>query len=85
MNLIDLLLKELPKYGGWPAGAAECVWFVDGATIYFYDSNGNWPYDCHELYGDIASAIVRKPSVLVETEVVYYEDYKNALNKQENK
>ncbi|WIL01948.1 hypothetical protein S4_00003 [Salmonella phage S4lw] len=85
MQLIDLLLKELPKYGGWPAGAAECVRFVDEATIDFYDSNGNWTYDCYELYGDIASAIVREPSVLLEAEVVYYEEYKNALNKQENK
>ncbi|EGS4287221.1 hypothetical protein I5X56_001367 [Salmonella enterica] len=85
MQLIDLLLKELPKYGGWPVGAAECIRFVDEATIDFYDSTGNWPYDCQEIYGDIASAIVRKPSVPLDSEVVYYEDYKNALNKQENK
>lgn len=85
MQLIDLRLKELPKYGGWPAGAAECIRFVDEATIDFYDSTGNWPYDCQEIYGDIASAIVRKPSVPLDSEVVYYEDYKNALNKQENK
>ncbi|ECB1254689.1 hypothetical protein EU404_20355 [Salmonella enterica subsp. enterica serovar Weltevreden] len=85
MQLIDLLLKELPKYGGWPAGAAECFRFVDEATIDFYDSNGNWPYDCQELYGAIALALVREPSVPLDSEVVYYEDYKNALNKQENK
>ncbi|APM00313.1 hypothetical protein STP03_059 [Salmonella phage STP03] len=68
-----------------PQGAAECIRFVDEATIDFYDSTGNWPYDCQEIYGGIASAIVRKPSVPLDSEVVYYEDYKNALNKQENK
>lgn len=85
MQLIDLLLKELPKYGGWPAEATECVRFVDEATIDFYDSTRNWPYDCAEIYGGIASGLVREPSRPLESEVVYYEDYKNALNKQENK
>lgn len=85
MQLIDLLLRELPKYGGWPAGATECIRFVDEATIDFYDSNGDWPYDCAEIYGGIASCLVRDPSSPLESEVVYYEDYKNALNKQENR
>ncbi|MEW0442753.1 hypothetical protein AB9B37_20175 [Escherichia coli] len=85
MPLIDLLIKKLPKYGGWPAEATECVRFVDEATIDFYDSTGNWPYDCSKIYGRIASGLVRKPTIPLESEVVYYEDYKNALNKQENK
>ena len=85
MQLIDLLLKELPKYGGWPEGATECFRFVDESTIDFFDSTGNWPYDCAEIYGGIASSLVREPSRPLESEVVYYEDYKNALNKQENK
>ena len=85
MRLIDLLLKELPKYGGWPEGATECFRFVDEAWIDFFDSTGNWPYDCTEIYGRIASCLVRKPSRLFESEVVYYEEYKNALNKQEIK
>lgn len=85
MQLIDVLLKELPKYGGWPAEATECFRFVDEATIDFYDSTGNWPYDCAEIYGGIASGLVREPSRPLESEVVYYEDYKNALNKQGNK
>lgn len=85
MQLIGVLLKELPKYGGWPAGATECIRFVDEATIDFYDSTGNWPYDCAEIYGEIASGLVRKSRRPLECEVVYYEDYKNALNKQENK
>lgn len=85
MQLIDLLLKELPKYGGWPAEAVECVRFVDESTIDFYDSTGNWPYNCSKVYGRIASRLVRKPSMPLECETVYYKDYKNALNKQENK
>ena len=39
MKLIDLLVKELPKRGGFPKGANECVQDVDG-TIKFFDSDG---------------------------------------------
>jgi hypothetical protein len=34
MLLIDLLVQELPKHGGWPAGATRCVQDGDG-TIKF--------------------------------------------------
>lgn len=41
MKLIDLLVRELPKRGGWPEGAICVVQsFVDG-ELYFYDK----PYD----------------------------------------
>lgn len=36
MKLIDLLVKELPKRGGFPEGANECVQDSDG-TVKFYD------------------------------------------------
>lgn len=51
MKLIDLLVQELPKRGGWPEGAVECQRFVDEATIDFYDENGNWDDDCSLTYG----------------------------------
>ena len=37
MKLIDLLVKELPKRGGFPEGANECVQDADG-TVKFFDS-----------------------------------------------
>ena len=42
MTLLELLLKELPKRGGWPEGAVEC--FVHTGIEdygYFYDKNGS--------------------------------------------
>ena len=38
MKLIDLLVKELPKRGGFPEGANECVQDSDG-TVKFFDSD----------------------------------------------
>lgn len=37
MKLIDLLVQELPKRGGFPEGANECVQDSDG-TVKFFDS-----------------------------------------------
>src|ERR1051325_589596 len=48
MKLIDILVQELPKRGGWPEGANEAVQDDDGA-VKFFDSDdlqfskyGNW-------------------------------------------
>lgn len=41
MKLIDLLVQELPKRGGWPEGAVCVVQSVVDGEIYFY----NRPYD----------------------------------------
>lgn len=43
MKLIDFLVQELPKRGGWPEGAAECCWFRSEKNLYFYDENGDAP------------------------------------------
>lgn len=41
MKLIDLLVQELPKRGGWPDGAHECFVHCETSTFaYFYDSVG---------------------------------------------
>lgn len=42
MKLIDFLVQELPKCGGWPEGAVECCWFRDEKDLDFFDINGNW-------------------------------------------
>ncbi|EOG5419316.1 hypothetical protein ACLE0S_001056 [Cronobacter malonaticus] len=41
MKLIDLLVQELPKRGGWPNGAICATQSVIDGEIYFYDH----PYD----------------------------------------
>lgn len=79
MKLIDLLVQELPKRGGWPEGAVECQRFVDEATIDFYDENGNWDDDCSLTYSSIAVELVRKPAYPCESEQVTRDQYKSAL------
>ena len=79
MKLIDLLVQELPKHGGWPEGAVECCRFVDEANIDFYDASGNWPIDCGEQYGAIALKAVRKKTIPCECEKVTREQYEAAL------
>lgn len=51
MKLIDLLVKELPKRGGWPEDAVECCRHYGTNSIDFYDETGNWDDDCHLKYG----------------------------------
>ena len=79
MKLIDLLVQELPKRGGWPDGAVECQRFVDEATIDFYDENDNWDDDCSLTYGSIAVELVRKQAYPCESEQVTRDQYESAL------
>ena len=51
MKLIDLLVQELPKRGGWPDGAVECCRHYGTNSIVFYDETGNWDDDCYLKYG----------------------------------
>lgn len=51
MKLIDLLVQELPKRGGWPEGAIECCRHYGANSIDFYDETGNWDDDCYLKYG----------------------------------
>ena len=51
MKLIDLLVQELPKRGGWPDGAVECCRHYGTNSIDFYDETENWDDDCHLKYG----------------------------------
>ena len=43
MKLIDLLVQELPKRGGWPEGAVEAGFLCSNTTLYFVDANGDCP------------------------------------------
>lgn len=36
MKFIDLLVRELPKRGGWPEGAEAVVQDADDMELYFY-------------------------------------------------
>lgn len=43
MTLLDLLVKELHKRGGWPEGAVEAGFLCSDTTLYFVDANGDCP------------------------------------------
>ena len=45
MKLIDLLVKELPKRGGWHEGAVEAGFLCGNTTLYFVDANSNCPLE----------------------------------------
>lgn len=40
MKLIDLLVRELPKRGGWPDGSAELYWHKGASFAQFYKVDG---------------------------------------------
>lgn len=40
MKLIDLLVQELPKSGGWPDGADYAIYFSHKRGVTFYDKDG---------------------------------------------
>lgn len=82
MKLIDLLVQELPKLGGWPRGAAICERFLHESHIDFYDEEGNWPEDCGKKYGfSFAKELVqpRQSGRVIRTEVVKKDEYEAAL------
>ena len=51
MKLIDLLVQELPKRGGWPEGAVECCRHYGKNSINFYDETGDWDDDWYLKHG----------------------------------
>lgn len=82
MTLLELLVQQLPKLGGWPAGASTCERFLDESNISFYDEQGNWPEDCGIKYGfSFAEKLVQpKPNGKgPHTQVVKKEEYEAAL------
>ncbi|WP_312412344.1 hypothetical protein [Pseudescherichia sp.] len=82
MKLIEILVRDLPAFGGWPEGAVECHRFVDEANIDFYDEHGNWDADCGLEYGmNFAEEAVRERAAgdPMRTESVTRDEYEAAL------
>lgn len=79
MKLIDILVRDLHKFGGWPEGAVECHRFVDEANIDFYDVNGQWDDDCFLKYGAFAQEAVRERVSACESESVSHAQYEAAI------
>lgn len=54
MKLIDLLIQELPKRGGWPEGAVEAGFLCSNTTLYFVDANGDCPSEWRiEMHSEV--------------------------------
>lgn len=81
MKLIDFLVKELPKRGGWPEGAVECCRHYGTNSIDFYDETGNWDDDCYLKYGkDFAKdCIYEETSGSHRLQSVSRSEYESAL------
>lgn len=81
MKLIDLLVQELPKRGGWPDGAVECCRHYGTNSIDFYDETGNWDDDCYLKYGkDFAKdCIYEETSGSYRLQSVSRSEYESAL------
>ena len=82
MKLIDLLVQELPKGGGWPKGAVECCRHYGTNSIDFYDETGNWDDDCYLKYGkDFAKdCIYEETSVSYRLQSISRSEYEAALS-----
>lgn len=48
MKLIDILVEELPKHGGWPVGAAKSASYSHIPGVHFLDGDG-FRVDCSDL------------------------------------
>lgn len=81
MKLIDLLVQELPKRGGWPEGAVECCRHYGKNSIDFYDETGNWDDDCYLKYGkDFAKDCVYEETLESHRlQSIYRNQYESAL------
>lgn len=79
MKLIDILVRDLHKFGGWPDGAVQCHRFVDESNIDFYDKDGNWSEDCFLKYWPFAQEAVTESMAPCASETVTREQYEAAL------
>lgn len=81
MKLIDILVRELPKHGGWPEGAVECCRHKLGNSIDFYDETGNWDDDCYLKYGkDFAKDCIYEPKAETDfLQLISRSEYEAAL------
>lgn len=73
MKLIDLLVQELPKRGGWPDGAVEAEVFIyDGGLVNFWTEEG-------KAINGGASSFRLKGLDLCQIETVTRAEYEAAL------
>lgn len=74
MKLIDMLVQELPKCGGWPEWAHYAVKHTHLSGVCFYDETGNVPIEAKSpgIFMDITQ----------EREEVTQKEYKAALELQ---
>lgn len=86
MKLIDLLVQELPKRGGWPEGAIECCRHYGTNSIDFYDETGNWDDDCYLKYGkDFAKDCVYEETLeSYRLQSISRSEYEKALAASQN-
>lgn len=86
MTLLELLVKELPKRGGWPEGAVECCRHYGKNSIDFYDETGNWDDDCYLKYGkDFAKeCIYEETSGSHRLQSISRSEYESALAASQN-
>lgn len=57
MTLLELLVQELPKLGGWPEGAESCVQSAVDGEVYFYN----------KMYDGSGSMLVHRGEVYLPT------------------
>ena len=85
MKLIDLLVKELPKRGGWPEGAARLAQDPDGdiqmlSNRHAYHSPAGWTGDGRDdFYGQYAARKIEPLSSDHTTAIVTSAKYESAL------
>lgn len=85
MKLIDLLVKELPKRGGWPEGAARLAQDPDGdiqmlSNRHAYLSHSGWTGDGRvDFRGQYAARKIEPLSSDHTTAIITREQYESAL------
>lgn len=65
MKLIDLLVKELPKSGGWPSEAVIAIYFSHKKGVTFYDKDGmgiknGVSFICMDIHGVRREEVTRE-------------------------
>ena len=97
MTLLELLVKELPKRGGWPEGADYAVQdndgscdikFGAGAATVSYEARGVWVNDERSSWGiDTQESYIRDLKILASdatTAIITRDEYEAALASSKN-
>lgn len=65
MKLIELLVKELPKTGGWPEDAVTAIYFSHKKGVTFYDKDGmglknGVSFICMDIHGVLREEVTKE-------------------------